>query len=165
VFARGARRDAAALAAAAPLAWVAVLLLGVMSVRGPLQLWYQLWTGGVTRNLLVVVFVTAPIASVLAVVVHARASRVGIAAIVAALLTAAGAALLVASLLYPGPERLLGAFNSPLGLAPMTYAVIVGVMTYAGLPDLSPWLHALTALLLLIGLVLGIRSRRQDVPA
>ena len=155
----GPNRSGPALAALAPLIWPAVVLLAIMSIRGPLQLWYLLWTGGPARDVLIICCVAAPLMSVLGTIVTARAE--GATAVAAALLIAAAAALLATALLYPGPEPMLAALNDPLGLVPMTYAVIVGAMTYADFPPLTPWLQGATIGFLLGGVILGVRSRRR----
>jgi hypothetical protein len=137
-------RDGILLVALGPLLWLALVLVGVMSIRGPYYLWYLLWTEGPARVLLIAVVVALPLATLVATALGAsRATGRSLAAATGGVLIGLGATLAVLGLLIPTVERLLSALDQPLGLVPMTHAVVLGIATYSHLPTIVAWYPAL----------------------
>lgn len=159
---RDGERDAALGAALGPLVWLALLILAVTSLRGPHHLWYLLWGDTVVRAVVITAAAAVPLWTLIALTLAGRRltgrSR---RAAVGSVVLATSAALLLLSLVAPGIERLLSALDHPLGLAPMTYAIVIGIETYTHLPAIASWYPAALLGLLLVGaaLTFGITSR------
>ena len=160
-------RDGILLAGLGPLLWAALVPLAIMSVRGPHYLWYLLWSEGPARVVVLAVAVGIPLATLVATAVAAsRATGRPLAAAVGSVLIGVGATLAVLGLLVPTVERLLSALDRPLGLVPMTHAVVLGIATSSHLPTIVSWYPALVGGLLVVGGVLRLRSRvRGSRPA
>ncbi len=154
-------RGAAIVAVLSPLLWLAVVLLALMSIRGPGYLWYLLWTGGWIRVAVLTVAIGVPAWTLAVVVVVAcrvtgRAPRV----VIGGMLVAVAAVLAFLYFLAPGPDHLLPALDRPLGLVPMTHAVVIGVETYTHLPRIASWYPAIIAVLAGVGwAAAGLRGR------
>jgi len=157
-------RDTVLPAALGPLLWVALVLLAIMSVRGPHYLWYLLWTGGPTRLLVVGVLVGVPLGTLVAVAVAgSRASGRPLAAVSGSVLMGVGATLAMLGVLVPTVERLLSALDRPFGLVPMTHAVVLGIATYSHLPTIVSWYPVVSGGLVVGGALLRLVRRGKSL--
>jgi hypothetical protein len=161
--------DATIAYALIPLLWLCLLLLAAMSIRGPLHLWYQLWVGGWIRWMIVAAGVAVPLWTVSGLVLQ-RMRRCTVPSGMGSVLLATGTVMLVFGILSPGTERLLSALDRPLELAPMTYAVVIGIRTYSHLPTILSILPPLTWGMVVVGALLafglapkGLRRDRSAV--
>jgi hypothetical protein len=161
------RQDAAIVAAAiGPLLWIALALMAVMSVRGPLYLWYAIWAGEWLRPVIVTAMAGLPLWSLVALAVAGRritgrARRAAAGAVV----TAGATALFALALLAPGADQPLSTLNRPLALVPMTHAVITGIATYGGLPAIVAWYPvALAGVAVLGGWLAATERKRRLTP-
>jgi hypothetical protein len=147
--------------ALAPLAWLALLLFGAMAFRGPQHLWFILWGPGMSR-----VVILALGASLLLWTVAALLLAGGMARRDQAVLEVGGAALMATSVsllavaaLVPDAAMLLAALDRPLGLLPMTHAIVIGILTYGRVGAISAWYLPLLTVLLIGGAALTYGSR------
>ena len=151
---------AAIPAALSTLLLPAAVLLAAMSVRGPLHLWFLFWTAPAFRAALVTLLVALHVWAAYAVLATGRAVTARSRAAWGGLLAGAGLALLVTGALLPRTEEMLGALHSPLGLLPLTFAVVLGIVTYLDVPAaLGAYAAAGGLVLLVIGLALARRGR------
>ncbi|MFC6042395.1 hypothetical protein [Nocardioides hankookensis] len=144
-----------------------VLLLAVLSIRGPGGYWFVFWTAPGWRTAYVVVSFVL-FGWVLACLVWALAGRTGRRRAAAVALGTVGAAMLGVGLLAGGIglERALTHWNDQLALLPWGMARILGITTYLGIPTALPWyLVALGGVLTVAALVLGLPRRRTTAPA
>jgi hypothetical protein len=155
-----ARRSPWAVPAAFAAALLPVaLLLAAMSVRGPLHAWFLFWTAPAFRMVFVTLLVTSLLWSLYALFAVGRSltGRAGTSS--GGVLVAAGVSLLALSAVLPSTAAALGALHSPLALLPLTFAVVLGILTYLGAPPaLAHYAAAAGALLIAVGHVMGRRE-------
>ena len=151
----------------------ALLLLAVLSVRGPGGYWFVFWTEPGWRTAYVVVSF-ALVGWVLACLVWSAAALLGRRQAAALGIGVVGATLLaVGSLLEAiGLEDALTVWNDQLALLPWGLSRILGITTHLGIPTVvSTYVLGAGALLLAAALALGLlprslsgRSRRTRPP-
>ncbi len=145
----------------------ALVLLAVLSVRGPGGYWFGFWTEPALRSAYVVVaFVLA--GWVLAALVWSLAAHVGRRRAVATVVATIGAVLLLLGglLLVVGLEDALTVWNDQMALLPWGMARILGITTFLGIPTaLASWVALVGGSLALCGLAVGLPRRRATEPA
>jgi hypothetical protein len=139
-----------------------VILLAALAVRGPGGYWFRFWTDPTVRFLYVTVGFAAFgwlfVATGLALRRRYGLTRRRVAG---ALLAAAGVPLAVLGGLVAtiGLERALTVWNDQLALLPWGLSRILGITVYLGIPSgLATWTAVAGAVLLALGVLLGIRS-------
>ncbi|MDF1605987.1 hypothetical protein [Nocardioides sp. YIM 152315] len=144
-----------------------LLLLAVLSVRGPGGYWFVFWTEPGWRTAYVVVsfvlfgWVLACLAWALAGATGRRRAGATVLGVVGATLLGVGA--LTAAV---GLEDALAVWNDQLALLPWGMARILGITTFLGIPEALPWwLLGAGAVLLLGALAFGLPRRRLRAPA
>jgi len=142
-----------------------LLLLGVLSLRGPGGYWFGFWAEPTARTAYVVVsFVLS--GWVLACLVWSLAAATGRRRAAAVCLAVVGAAMLAIGLLLGavGLEDAMTTWNDQLSLLPWGLSRILGITVYLGIPVSLPWyLAGLGAFLTVAALALG--WRRPTAPA
>jgi hypothetical protein len=144
-----------------------LVLLAVLSVRGPGGYWFSFWTEpGVRSAYVVVSFVLA--GWVLAALLWSMAQHVGARQATAEVVgTIGGTTLLVGLLLVGvGLEDALTVWNDQMALLPWGMARILGITTFLGIPEGLPvWLVVAGGVLLLGSIALGLPRRRRATTA
>ena len=155
------RSDSPAVTPMAAPAFAAVaLMLGAVSLRGPLHAWLLFWSAPAFRGVLVAVLVALLVWIALGIVLSGWERTGRLSTSLGGLLIAAGATTCAGSLLTPGTRELLHALHEPLALLPLTHAIVQGILTYLGIPP-APATYAAAIGLLLVGGGLALaRSRR-----
>src|SRR5262249_20185708 len=126
---------------------------------GPYYLWYLAWNDRWVRGALVAVVIGAPLwALAMAAWTIKQVTGWGRRAALGSVLVALGSALAVLALISGGIERALSALDRPLGLVPMTHAIVLGITTYTRLPQIAFWYPALVGWLLVTGCLLAWRA-------
>jgi hypothetical protein len=151
-----AHRVGGVLAGMTPLVLLAPLPLGVMAVRGPDYFWYLFWSSGAFRTAVLGVTLAVVLATILlshrvAATVTARENRAA-----AGTVLATGVGLVLLAALLPDLEGTLSALDDPLGIVPMTHAIINAVTHYGGMPDWILWTPGMLGVVLVAG---GVISR------
>lgn len=144
-----------------------LLLLGVLSVRGPGGYWFGFWAEPTARTAYVVVSFVL-FGWVLACLVWSLAGSTGRRRAAAACLAVVGAAMLAIGLLVGavGLEDAMTTWNDQLALLPWGLSRILGITVYLGIPVALPWyLAGLGGFLVVAALALGMPRRRVRVPA
>ena len=135
-----------------------LLLLAVLSLRGPGGYWFAFWTEPGARSAYVVVaFVLA--GWVLAALLWSLAAHVGARRATAAVISTVGAALLLVGglLLVVGLEDALTVWNDQMALLPWGMARILGITTFLGIPEALPtWLVVAGGALAVVRAALGL---------
>jgi hypothetical protein len=139
-----------------------ILTLFALSFSGPGGYWFAFWTAPVPRTAYITVafalFVWAFVAGG-----WALAAQLGARRATGFVLAAVGTGLLVPSVIIGavGLEAALTVWNDQMGLLPWGLARILGITTYLGIPDATPWAAgAFAAVLLVAGLLLALPGRR-----
>ena len=144
-----------------------ILLLAVLSIRGPGGYWFVFWAEPGWRTAYVVVAFTL-FGWVLACLVWSLTAVVGRRRAAAACLGVVGATLLAVGglLALVGLEDAMTTWNDQLALLPWGLSRILGITVYLGIPTALPW-YVLGAGAVLAGgaLVLGLPRRRATAPA
>jgi hypothetical protein len=140
-----------------------ILTLFALSFSGPGGYWFAFWTAPAPRTAYITVafalFVWAFVAAG-----WALAAQVGARRATGFVLAAVGTGLLVPSLIIGavGLEAALTVWNDQMGLLPWGLARILGITTYLGIPDATPWAAgAFAGVLLVAGLLLALPGRRS----
>lgn len=124
----------------------------VMSVRGPLYLWFLFWSAPVFRFLVATALTAVLVWTAASVLATGRRVAGRRSAAVGGLLAAAGLTVMAAGFVLPDTATLLGGLHSPLALLPLTYAVVHGILEYLGVPArIAPYPIAIGALLIIAG--------------
>ncbi|MEX2468100.1 MAG: hypothetical protein WD995_14410, partial [Gemmatimonadota bacterium] len=146
------------VAAVGPLVLLAALPLGVTAMRGPDHFWFLFWTADALRALLFGTAISTGLWVLLATHVMGVRSTGSRVLSASALCLATGGVLVLLSALLPDLEGLLRALDEPLGVFPMTHAIVNAVTHYAGTPGWVVWTPGiLGAVLILAGLTLRTR--------
>ncbi|MET7418463.1 hypothetical protein [Dactylosporangium sp. NPDC005555] len=145
-----------------------VLLLAVLSVRGPGHYWLRFWTAPTARSIYICVAFAAFAWLFVATALTLRDSyalpRRRVAGILL-LATGAPLALLGALVTAVGLERALTVWNDQLALLPWGLSRILGITVYLGIPTTLPAAATATGLLLsLTGSALTLRRRATSGP-
>lgn len=136
-------RLADAAAALAPLAAPCALLAAGASLRGPLHFWFLFWTAPSFRAVFSALFVAAAVWAAAEAWTHGRALTGSAGAAWGGALAALGVALVATAAVLPRTEQLLSSLHDPLAMLPLTFAVVLGIVTYLGVPlHLGPALAA-----------------------
>ena len=144
-----------------------LLLLAVLSVRGPGGYWFGFWAEPRARTAYVVVSF-ALFGWVLACLVWSLAATAGRRRAAALCLGVIAATLLALGLLLAavGLEDAMTVWNDQLALLPWGLSRILGITVYLGIPLSLPWyLLGAGAVLGLGALALGLPRRRSSGPA
>jgi hypothetical protein len=145
----------------------AILLLAVLSVRGPGGYWFTFWAEPGWRSAYVVVSF-ALFGWVLACLVWSLAGTVGRRRAAAGCLGVAGATLLAVGglLAAVGLEDAMTTWNDQLALLPWGLSRILGITVYLGIPASLPWyVLGAGAVLAAGGLALGLKRPPATAPA
>lgn len=143
-----------------------VLTLLALSFTGPGGYWFAFWTDPGLRTIYIAV-AFALFVWVFVAAGWALAAQFGGRRATGFVLAAVGAGLLVPSVAVGaiGLETALTAWNDEMGLLPWGLSRILGITTYLGIPDVTPWAAAgFGAVLLILGVLLALpwgRSRRK----
>ncbi|MDL9979051.1 hypothetical protein [Microbacterium candidum] len=146
-----------------------IVTLFALSFTGPGGYWFAFWTDPVLRTIYITVafalFVWVFVAGGWALVAQIGARRA-----TGAVLAAVGAGLFIPAVVIGaiGLETALTAWNDEMGLLPWGLSRILGITTYLGIPDATPWAAAgFGAVLLAVGVLLALpwrgRSARRVV--
>lgn len=138
-----------------------LLLLGVLSLRGPGGYWFGFWAEPTARTAYVVVSFVL-LGWVLACLVWSLAGATGRRRAAAVCLAVVGAAMVAIGLLVGaiGLEDAMTTWNDQLALLPWGLSRILGITVYLGIPVALPWyLAGLGGLLVVAALVLALPSR------
>ncbi|MGB0101013.1 MAG: hypothetical protein WBP61_12110 [Nocardioides sp.] len=143
----------------------ALLLLGVLSIRGPGGYWFMFWAEPGWRTAYVVVSFML-FGWVLACLIWSLAGAIGHRRSTAVAVGVVGAVLLAIGVLLEtvGLERSLSTWNDQLSLLPWGLARILGLAVYLGIPAALPWYVIGAGTVLVLGaLALGLPGRRHAV--
>ena len=144
----------------------ALLLLAVLSVRGPGGYWFTFWAEPGWRSAYIVVSFVL-FAWVLACLVWSLAATVGRRRATAGCLGVAGATLVAVGglLAAVGLEDAMTTWNDQLALLPWGLSRILGITVYLGIPTSLPW-YVLGAGVVLAGgaLAIGLPRPRAKAP-
>lgn len=144
-----------------------LLLLGVLSLRGPGGYWFGFWAEPTARTAYVVVSFVL-FGWVLACLVWSLAGSTGRRRAAAVCLAVVGAAMAAIGALVGaiGLEDAMTTWNDQLALLPWGLSRILGITVYLGIPVALPWYVAgLGAFLTVAALALGLPRRRATAPA
>ncbi|KHK99591.1 hypothetical protein LK09_03010 [Microbacterium mangrovi] len=139
-----------------------ILTLFALSLSGPGGYWFAFWTAPAPRTAYITVafalFVWAFVAGGWAMTAQIGARRA-----TGFVLAAVGIGLLVPSAIVGavGLETALTVWNDQMGLLPWGLSRILGITTYLGIPDATPWAAgAFAAVLVAAGILLALPWRR-----
>ena len=142
-----------------------ILTLVALSFTGPGGYWYAFWADPGLRTLYITLACTAFMWTFVAAG-WALSAALGPRRATGTVLAGIGAALAVPATIVGvvGLEQALTAWNDQMGLLPWGLARILGITTYLGIPDDTPWVAAAVGGALLgIGLVLALIPRLRPM--
>jgi hypothetical protein len=149
----------------APMLCLAGMIMAVVSVRGPLYLWYVFWTGPGFRILFLSLFIAGILWMGFTVYVVSRTVfSVSALHAVGNLLISIGAVFLFNGLMTRtiGLEAFLTGLNNEMAVIPLSLSKVLGITTHLNInPDLPVFVAVGGAILSLVGWIMARLSTPQ----